>query len=572
MSRIIALLMSIIMTIFSAFGIAFPTTNPVTEEEWIVIVVDAFGIVGDDYLSAAINFGVLDGLDYDAAAYATNRFINTTLENVASVDLEQLLPNNNWRADYDKALIILQIAVELCNNQPISEEPEIEVDTQNGVADLTNLEYSVVGDKLVYPESKFKLKVGAKFIAGANEYNVSGAAYIVKGVDYVDGCAIVTVETLPIEETVAAIDFEGSVDVDLNQANVTDGKGNVIESEPEIAAQGFIKDKAGELIDKGKAAAADFLKNPQVSFKIKGFKIKAAYSGGRVDLSIGGGVADGVTVEKYYSLTNITADAKYNANLATLDIKEAYLKLNYDLVETTVLQGSYAASVVPDGGAFTTEGDTFLEKVKNNLQNLEFVKGGGIEVNVVTFDIPIGSTGLTVELNICLTISATGRIEIIVTSNETKGYEVINNRGRVIHESNIIDREYNISGDFQVTLGLNLSLTFLRQKIIDVGLNGGVGAYVLTSVFNVKTNKRTVSEVPLDVTVEAASGLDNLEDLRFCADVQLYGILRVSVGQKSLIGKIGLKKTWTIYDRSNAVFAELHIENKGIVDHCSYVA
>lgn len=571
MSRIIALLMSIIMTIFSALGIV-PTTNPVTEEEWIVIVVNAYGIVGDDYLTAAIEFGVLDGLDYDAAAYATNRFINTTLENVSSVELDQLLPDNNRRADYNKAIAVLQIAIELCNNQPVTEDPEVDVDTQKGVTDLSNLDYSVVGDKLVYPANSFNLKVGAKFIAGANEYNISGAAYVVKGVDYIDGYAIVTVETLPIEEAVAAIDFEGSVDVNLDQATVVDGQGEVITKELEVAGQGFIKDKAGELIDKTKAAAVDFLKNPSIKFTIKGFKVKAAYSGGRVDVSIAGGVADGVTVEKYYSLTNITADAKYDANLAQLDIKEAYLKLNYDLVETTVLEGSYAGSIVPDGGTFTSEGDTFMEKVKNNLQNLEFVKGGGIEVNVVTFDIPIGSTGLTVELNISLTISATGRIEIIVTSNETKGYEIINNRGRVIHESKVIDREYNICGDFQVTLGLNLSLTFLKQRIIDVGLDGGVGAYVTTAIFNVKTNKRTVSEVPLDVMVESASGFDDLEDLRFCADVQLYGILRVSVGQKSIIGKIGLKKTWTIYDRSNAVFVELHLENNGIVDHCSYAA
>lgn len=571
MNKIIALLMSIIMTILSAFGLVTPT-NPITEEEWIILVVNAYGIVGEDYLSAAINFGVLDGLDYDAAADATNRFVNTTLQNASSVDLEQLLPNNNRKADYNKAISILQLAIELCNNQPISEEPEVEVDTQTGVADLSNLDYSVVGGKLVYPDDSFKLKVGTKFIAGANEYNIAGAAYVVKGVDYVDGCAIVTVETLPVDQAVAAIDFEGSVNVNLDQAIAIDGQGKVIEKEPGIAAEGFVKDKVGGLIDKGKEAAIDFLKNPKISFNIKGFKVKAAYSGGRVDVSVGGNVADGVKVEKYYSLTNITADAKYDADLTILNIREAYLKLNYDLVETTVLEGSYAASIVPEGGAFTSEGETFLEKVKNNLQNLEFVKGGGIEVNVVTFDIPIGSTGLTVELNICVTISAAGRIEIIVTSNETKGYEIINNKGRVIHESKVIDREYNICGDFQVTLGLNLSLTFLKQRIIDVELDGGVGAYVTTIIFNVKTNKRTVSEVPLDVVVESASGFDDLADLRICADAQLYGILRVSVGQKSIIRKIGLSKTWTIYDRSNGVFAEFHIENKGIVDSCTYAA
>ena len=40
----------------------------------------------------------------------------------------------------------------------------------------------------------------------------------------------------------------------------------------------------------------------------------------------------------------------------------------------------------------------------------------------------------------------------------------------------------------------------------------------------------------------------------------------------SIIGKIGLSKTWNIYDRDNGTFAHLHIENSGIVDQCSYAA
>jgi hypothetical protein len=281
---------------------------------------------------------------------------------------------------------------------------------------------------------------------------------------------------------------------------------------------------------------------------------------------------DGVRVEKDYSLTNLKFDAKYNANLAKMDIKEAYLKMNYDLVETTVLEGSYAASVVPEGGSFTSEGANFLEKVKNNLSNLTLAEGSGIKVNIFTFDIPIGSTGLTVEMNVSLTLSANGRIEIIVTSNETKGYEIINNKGRVIHASTVYDRAFNISGDFRAVLGLDLSLTFLTYKIVDVEFSGGIGAYVLTKVFNVKTHATVTSEIPLDVAVEASSGLDDLADLRFCADVQLYGILGVSVGKNSIIRKIGLSKAWTFYDRGNGTFATLHIENSGIVDHCTYAA
>ncbi len=393
-----------------------------------------------------------------------------------------------------------------------------------------------------------------------------------------DGAAIVDVADLAIEDAVEAVDFEGEVDVDFDDAIVYDNNGNLVanDAEPTVAGQGIIKDKAGELIDKGVDAAKDFLKAPKFSFSVKGFKVKVAYKDGQVVFSVGGNVVDGVYVEKLYQMSNIKFDAKYNANLAKLDIKEAFIKANYDLVETTTIEGSYAASVVPEGGSFTNEGDNFLEKVKNNLSNLTLQPGGGQKIRIYSFTYPIGTTGLTVDVDISMTLSVDGKIEIIVTSNETKGFEIINNKGRVIRESTIYDRAFNITGNFRAVLGLDLSLTFLKIKIIDVELNGGVGAYVLTKVFNVKTHNVTTSDIPLDVAVEASSGLDDLEDLRFCADVTLYGILNVSVGRNSILSKIGLYKTWNIFDKDGALydgtFAHLHIENSGIVEQCSYAA
>ena len=574
MKRIIALILSALMSILSALGIVVPKDETFTEGEWVDIVVSEFGIINDaGAVAAAEDWGILDGVKFDADAYATNKFVNATIVNAAKEDVATGIANNGRKAKLSAALKALDAAVALRNNQVVSEIPQSDFVAQKGVADLSAAEYSVVDGKLVYAAADFDLSAGDKFIAGANEANVSGAAYEVKAVEIVDGAAIVDVEEIALEDAVAAIDFEGTVDADLNKAVVYDNKGELIENDAEIAGQGKIKDLAGNLIDKGKEAVADFLKNPKVSFSVKGFKVKAAYSGGRVALSVGGTIpSTSVYVEKNYDLSNIKFDAKYDANLAKLQIKEAYLKMNYDLVETTVLEGSYAASVVPEGGSFTSEGANFLEKVKNNLSNLTLAEGSGIKVNIFTFDIPIGSTGLTVEMNVSLTLSANGRIEIIVTSNETKGYEIINNKGRVIHASTVYDRQFNVSGDFRAVLGLDLSLTFLTYKIVDVEFNGGIGAYVLTKVFNVKTRQTVSSEVPLDVVVEASSGLDDLADLRFCADVQLYGILGVSVGKNSIINKIGLSKAWTFYDRSNGVFASLHIENSGIVDHCTYAA
>lgn len=561
MKRIIAMVLSVLMTVLSSLGISIPaiTGNAITQGDFVAAVQTDFGFQ-EEIVKAE-----------DAQANATNKFVYDTLTAAVAAtsgkdEVTVNFPSNRLLANKEDALAELKRVVTACNDKKVSETAQSEVTAQAGVADLTGAEFTVVGGKMVFDAADVALKAGDKFLADA--------AYVANAVEYADGAAIVDAEPIAIEDAVEAIDFEGSVDADLDKADVYDQNGELIEdvAEPTVAGQGVIKDKAGELIDKGVEAAKDFLKNPKISFSVKGFKVKAAYSGGRVDLSVAGNVADGVRVEKYYTLNNIKFDTKYDANLAKLQIKEAYLKMNYDLTETTVLQGSYAASVVPEGGSFTNEGENFLEKVKNNLSSLDLVKGGGVKVNVFTFDIPIGSTGLTVQMNVSLTLSACGRIEIVVSSNETKGYEIINNKGRVIHDSIVYDRAYNVTGDFRVVLGLDLSLTVLKYKIVDVEVAGGLGAYVTTDIFNVKTHATVSANIPLDVAVEATSGMSDLADLRFCADVELYGILSVSVGQNSIIKKIGLSKTWNFFDRGNGTFAHLHIENNGIVDECTYKA
>ena len=595
MKRIVALILSFLMSILGALGIAVPSNDGiyVKQGEWLALVIEDFGIakqdaeipytgVPNEYLDTvktAYGYGIItDGDKIDVYAYATNEFVAATILRASSADVKIDIPENGKKAKLADALEALSAAVKASNNKVVSPTPQSDVVPQADVADLSAADYSVVGGKLVYAAADFKLAAGDKFIAGANEYNVSGAAYEVKDVEYVDGAAIVDVAEVALEDAVEAVDFEGTVDVDFDDALVYDNNGNLVENdaEPTVAGQNVIKDKAGELIDKGVDAAKEFLKAPKFSFSVKGFKVKVAYKDGQVVFSIGGKVVDGVYVEKLYTMSNIKIDAKYDANIKKLDIKEAYVKTNYDLVETTTIEGSYAASVVPEGGSFTNEGDNFLEKVKNNLSNLTLQPGGGQKVRIYSFTYPIGTTGLTVDVDISLTLSVNGKIEIIVTSNETKGFEIINNKGRVIRESTIYDRAYNISGEFRAVLGLDISLTFLKIKIIDVEVGAGVGAYVTTKIFNVKTNGVTTSDIPLDIAIEASSGLDDLEDLRFCADVTLYGILNVSVGRNSILSKIGLYKTWNIFDRSGAMydgtFAHLHIENSGIVDQCSYAA
>ncbi len=603
--RIVSFIMSVLMTIMSTFfpGLFKDETPRITNGDWLALVVEQFGMSDSNYndvpyladvpadsdyfavVQISFTWGiVLAGEIEDINAYATNGFVSKTLSRVVTgISTDSLdLPEDDGLVSATEALKALKAAYDLWADKA-EEETEAEFVAAAGVTDLSDIPYIVEDGKLIYAADKFNVAVGGKFIAGANEYNVSGAAYKVIAVDKVNGLAYVTVEEVAIEEAVKSIDFEGNVVPDFSKAEMRDNNGEIIQNatvgETEDAAAVGGVNIVNDAIDSAKDAINNFLANPQVSFSISGFRVKLAANNvnyqnksvARIDISIGGSVADGVYVEKDYSLTNISYDAKYDANLAKLSINQAYLVMNYDLTETTVLQGSYAASVVPEDLEFE-EGADFLTKLKESLGSLALVKGGGIEVPIFSYTIPIGTTGLTIDMTVSLSISASGRIEIIVKSSEVKGYEIINNKGRYISESTILDRYYNIQGDFQVVLGLNLYLSFLGFRIVDVGFQGGIGAYVYTRIFNTLTHYEENSEVPYDVVVEAATGLPDLDNLRICATIQLYGILRISVGERSIISKIGLSKTWTIYDRSNATFAELYMVDGQFVDQAAYAA
>ncbi|MCR5485474.1 MAG: hypothetical protein K6F09_07750 [Clostridiales bacterium] len=600
MKKIMAIFLSALMALLGSIapGLFGADVQGIKEGEWLSLIVTEFGMGTNDYsktpyygsvgaddpyfaaVQISYEWGVITSDDViKTDAYATNAFIYNTLTKAAgTVDLATLSMKKNWRKAASKdAVAYLASAKDIWANKDFSDSTQNEIVADNGVADLSDLDYIIDGDNLLFNADAFKLAAGKTFIVGATDANPAGGAFKALSVTKADGIATVAVEKVALEKAVETLDVEGTVDADLGKAEIRDQNGEVIQqatvdSKAEKVAAvgtGLVDDAIGKV--KGKVG--DFLANPSISFSVKGIKIKADYSKdtGVANISVGGEVTDGVKLEKYYKLSNIKFDYKYDANLAKTRINEAYFTTNYDLVETTVLQGSYGASVVPEDGKFTSTGD-FLNDVKTNLGKLTLKNGYGQKIRVFSFTYPLGPTGLTADVDIFLSISAVGRIEIIVSSNETKGVEILNNKARYISDSTVYDRLYNISGDFQVVFGVCAALTIFKVKIVDVAAEAGVGAYVITTIFNPNTHSFSNVDMPYDVAVEAASGFDAAQDLKFCADVQLYGILRISVCENSILAKVGLSKTWEIFNRSNAVFAELHLENSGIVDQCTYKA
>ena len=577
MAKILSIIMAVVMLVMTSIipGFVMPGTDVVTAGEWLAEVDVAFGMAdGDDFdaIAVAAEWGVL--VDYDAADIAaddavTDDFVATTLVNAANLTAteEELAAVSIRNAEdlptYDKVAVAvakgvistnvlgmvstgamdradceaaLAAALDLWQNQTFG-AADYAIDYADGVK-VVDADYAEEDGVLTFAADT-GLVAGDVFVTG-------DAAYVA---DAVDG-NVVTASAVDVQDVIDTVDYEGSVTPDLTLAAVEDGTG-------EVVSEGFSGAELDAFDLRDALKDADLItKLANISFSVKGFKVKAKVTDTGLYFNVSKTLADGnVTVSKSYDLQNLVLNTKFDASLKSLKFNEVYLTSTYDLVDTTTISGSYTASLVEKELGEGADAVSFLDRVKEGLFT---VAEGATKIQIAKFDIPLGNTSLTVTLDFSVIIGVDGTMKLVVTSENTTGYEIINNKGRFIHEEEVIDREINAYGNFSVTLGFGVGLGILGYNVVDVAVEGGLGANVYATLKFVDANGDVITESTAQVAVDAVSAAVAGSDLDVDADlegeVNLYGILRVSVGQNSLIKKIGLSKTWTIFDQNNGVF------------------
>ena len=592
MTKIISIIVSIIMLVMTSIfpGFVWPGTETVETGAFLEQVDEAFGylpgLTVDDILgvepnneyylavSAAANNDVL--VDYetiDVTASVTPEFVATVLVNAAGVPVGEVntvienatsiknvakvsaavengiitLDANNklglGAMSADEVTAAIEKAVSLRGTFTEEADDLVLVDGVKTVSD-----YTVDGDSIVVPAST-DIAAGDVYVVEQSDEILTGAAYKAESVEVVGDTKVVTNSEVAIEDVIEKIDYEGTSDVDFATAMITDGNGEVL-SDGYLDTNAISKDDIMKTLKK--------LAN--VSFSVKGFKIKAKITDTGLNFSVSKSVCDGVTLSKAYELTNLTVDAKADMNVAKLNFNEVYLKFNYDLKDTTTISGSYAKTF---GEEVTTvgekiSGDSFWAKAVNKYA---LSKLDSTSIKLFTFTLPLGSTPLSITFDVLLNIDVNGRMEIVVVSEEMHGVEIINNKVSTINESTVVDRQTSIYGQFELRLGLDVALGLYGYALVDVGVEGGVGAYVEAHAKYVDANGNPVVQstltIPVDYLKEFAAGANTEGEIDISGHADIYGILNVSVGNHSAIGKVGLKKTWTIYDRSNGVFASI---------------
>ena len=592
MTKIISIIVSIIMLVMTSIfpGFVWPGTETVETGAFLEQVDEAFGylpgLTVDDILgveptneyylavSAAANNDVL--VDYetiDVTASVTPEFVATVLVNAAGVPVGEVntvienatsiknvakvsaavengiitLDVNNklglGAMSADEVTAAIEKAVSLRGTFTEEADDLVLVDGVKTVSD-----YTVDGDSIVVPAST-DIAAGDVYVVEQSDEIMTGAAYKAESVEVVGDTKVVTNSEVAIEDVIEKIDYEGTTDVDFATAMITDGNGEVL-SDGYLDTNAISKDDIMKTLKK--------LAN--VSFSVKGFKIKAKITDTGLNFSVSKSVCDGVTLSKAYELTNLTVDAKADMNVAKLNFNEVYLKFNYDLKDTTTISGSYAKTF---GEEVTTvgeklSGDSFWAEAVNKYA---LSKLDSTSIKLFTFTLPLGSTPLSITFDVLLNIDVNGRMEIVVVSEEMHGVEIINNKVSTINDSTVVDRQTSIYGQFELRLGLDVALGLYGYALVDVCVEGGVGAYVEAHAKYVDANGNPVVQstltIPVDYLKEFAAGANTEGEIDISGHADIYGILNVSVGNHSAIGKVGLKKTWTIYDRSNGVFASI---------------
>ena len=590
-TKIISIILSIIMTIMTTLfpGFSWPGKDGMEIGDFLTEVGVAFGytlsetdevlygISPDneyyDAVAAAAQYNVLvDYEEIDVLKFADTEFVATVLVNAANLTTDEEVEIAN-AADFEN---IEKVSIAVANDLiPVEADGTVSTDAMavNDIKAAIELAASlrgVSGDNF----DDFDLVEGVKtvdtyevageaIVLDAEEDIVAGdvfvaddAAFKAEAVEVVDGQKVVETSDVAINEVIEKIDFEGSTDVNFGTAKIMDGNGEVI-SEGLFDTEGLSADQIDNIIH------GILLTIGNISFSIGDFDISAEATKTGLDFSVATSPVDGVTVTKDYSLTNLSVDAKADVNIKTLSFNEVYLNAEYDLVDKTTIAGSYYKEF---GEEVKTEGEKLeAGKVFNDLVNKYILSEfDSSSIKLFTVVVPLGTTPLTFNFDIMLHIGVNGRMTITVVSEEFHGISVINNNVSKVSDSKVIDRVVDIYGEFEIMLGLGVGLGLFGYTIVDVEVFGGIGAWVEATARFVDENGNPVFQstyaVPIDYLAEVAAGMDFEGDIEISGHADVYGILKIGVGENSVLSLVGLCKTWTIYDRTNATFASIEFE------------
>lgn len=582
--KIISGILSALMAILSIFGVG-GQNNGMTTEEYLRALATELGYVAEDATTEEIlrvldNADIIDNddnLDLDAAV--TPKFVVETIGKAANIEVGKdsefykaaiaggidILKTgifNGFATTTENIMKLLEYAKNIANNKDMG-EVESTVNYVDGVVE-TDASYTVAGDAIVF-DGDVDLAAGDVFTVPQTSENLEGGIYEAVSVKETAAGTVVETAEVDAEDVLKNIDFKGNVTPNMAAAQVISGDGEVVQNGT-VSNEGVIDDVKYAVSSKDafKESVKDLIVDAvsEGSFKVGDAKVNYAFTDGGFDVAISGNVGNGINIMKSYSVSNLGVQTKFDGSFENgkTDIKEAYLKLDYDCVDTTKVSGSYQASLVSGLDEDISSAEV-VDQIKTNFENLK-LQSGTASFPVFTAHIAIpNAPSLTIKLEASVIFNIYGYAELIITTSECVGYEIIDNQGRFIRESQeTAPKVFNAMGTAEALVGLNVGLCVATISLLDVGVQGGLGVYVYATVTLPYSDYKstTIEDISTNLLAQAVAITDNADEITVEGTAQFYGIFKVSLCENSISSKIGLSKTWTIVDRSNGTFATIN--------------
>ena len=517
--KIISLIMSFVM---SLLGLA-PALQPedcYTQAEWYAMVVDTFDELDYDkvegetlteeqqIVAACKKWDVLYG-EYDADAAITDVLVAESL--VAAANLKVI-------SDEDTSL---KIAVDLGVISVEIESGEYEAQLISKADARTALDVA----EGLYWARVLKPQTNGGVLTDKDHGDVELNSLAL--VENSDGLTLQTADGDVInEEDITYLAYEGSVNPFV---------------QPEVAG----------------INGQSILDDIEVDFSVAGLDVHAGLAEGGFDVSVAG-TFKGVNVKKSYEVRNFNVDTKFEGALSVNDVKHSYVIVNYDLKDTTTVTGSKSWSLdeseLPEG----SEAIDFFGRVEGGL--FEMKGGSESEIEVFSVDVAIPNCpAITIGITAKFVITFDGRVDLVITSSEQKGVEIIDNKVRAISVETPGTTDFTAQARVEAVLGLYVDISIVSIVLVDVGLEVGLGVHVTVHLTSGAATHNL--DMPYDFLMDMNWTLPTGENLDGSINFKVYGIVTISVGENSdILEPLGLCKTWRLVTEENGTFIDETLE------------
>lgn len=500
-----------------------------------------------DPLTFATNCGVVQG---DTTAYATREYAAKTAE---------------W-------------AYSLYAKKEFVEYENIEFN--EALVDLSELACGEDG-VVVAPEGRTDLKVGDVIITAPTQTNPYGVARKVTSVSVGEGgeTVITTVEP-EIGEVYSELDF-AYVGTITDPSTVQTAEGVTIngitpvsarnDDSPKVVTLGYRKDNhpsIQQLASKG----------TNLSFSVsleKGGKLtfSPAYNSIKADIEKG----DNSKALELFKKTGYAQldDLKIAGDVQTVKATDKYTG-GWKIEGSLALKNFYVETELKTKKALGVPYGIKSFEYEIHYEVVSSLKFSGKleeEVAIATVPIPLGGTGVTIDVEIFAKASVNGDIEISASIANTSTVKYSEKNGYKKTQSSQCEKGIEISVNFKVGFGGKATLKALGIKLIDFKLDVGMGFEAAAKATKVMRSEDGIYKY--DGGVAELGGFK--EDVVVCIDGTAYFptvSLSLGTSRGTLANKLGNKFTWKIMDKSGATFKSqlltLHYEvGNGIVDECT---